>query len=186
MAISIALAPGSLIGCSALRGGDPEPTISADQAIERVDSVLDDTFKAVHPQLKWRDGPAHLSEIKSSFTNTASGEVSVGRHRFVRTKISKAKLNKLIAAFDKQWRKAGFEIKSTNPREPSLSGKASDGCVVNFSVSGFGNVEISAGVAARSDGPRGGIEGEGGDTFPKAPDGGPDYTPDAQDPYWSA
>ncbi|MFI0712797.1 hypothetical protein ACH4SK_19555 [Streptomyces inhibens] len=186
LAVAVAVLSSTFLGsCSLLRGDNPEPTVNVKQAIKRVDSVLDETLKAVHPRLKWRDDPAHLSERRNSFTNTADGEVRVGRERHVRTKISKAKLNELLTIVDKHWRKEGFKTKLLNPREPSISGTASDGCIVNFSVSGFGDVSIAASVGAVSDAPSGDIEGEEGDDFPKSPEGGPDYTPDVRDPYWS-
>ncbi|MFB6568385.1 hypothetical protein [Streptomyces noursei] len=185
IAIITILASSSLSACSALRGGEPEPTIGVPQAVKQVDSLLDDTFKAVRPKLKWREGPAHMSEVKNSITNTSTGEVRVGRHRYVRTKVSESKMTKLLTVVSEHWKKEGFEIRSSNSRVPSLSGKASDGRVIGLSVGGAGDVDISAGISALSDGPSGDIEGEEGDKFPKAPSEGPDYTPDVRDPYWS-
>ncbi|MFF4603710.1 hypothetical protein ACFY12_13360 [Streptomyces sp. NPDC001339] len=156
-----------------------------EQAVKQVDSLLNETFKMVSPRLKWRDDPAHMSQRRNSFTNKSDGEVRVGRQRHVRTKISKAKLTKLLAVVENYWRGEGFKITMLDPREPSISGKRSDGCVVNLSVTGFGDVSIAASVGALSDGPSGDVEGEEGDKFPEAPGGGPDYTPDAPDPYWS-
>ncbi|MFI0785620.1 hypothetical protein ACH4Q6_08505 [Streptomyces lydicus] len=173
-----------LSGCSVLRD-DPEPKVNVNQAVKQVDAILDKTFDAIHPRLKWREGPAHMSERRNSFTNTADGEVSVDRDRYVRTKFSKAKLKELLTVVYKHWAKEGFKLRDSNPRESSMSATASDGSIVSLEVSGFGGVRIGAGVGALSDGPSGDINGEEGDNFPKAPDGGPDYTPDVRDPYWS-
>ncbi|MFB6438278.1 hypothetical protein ACFCVY_16095 [Streptomyces sp. NPDC056411] len=175
-----------LSSCSLLREeGDPEPTINEKQALKRVDSVLDDTFKVVRPRLRWRDEPAHRSERRNSLTNTADGEVRVGRERHVRTKISKAKLNELFAVVRKHWSEEGFEVKDLGTQKPSLSGTAPDGCIANFEVSGLGEVHIGVSVGALSDARSGDIRGDEGDKFPEAPNGGPDYTPDVLDPYWS-
>ncbi|MFE4024382.1 hypothetical protein ACFXPZ_44630 [Streptomyces sp. NPDC059101] len=182
---AMVLASGCLSGCSGLRGDTPEPTINVKQAVKKIDSLLDGTFKAINPPLKWRDGPARMSEIKNSFTNTATGEVRVYRRRYVRTELSKARLTKLLTVIIEHWKKEGFNISSANSREPSISGKSSDGHAVGVSVGGFGDVEISAYIGALSDGLSGDIDGEEGDKFPKAPNGGPDYTPDLRDPYWS-
>ncbi|MFI0215183.1 hypothetical protein [Streptomyces lydicus] len=181
----IVLTSAALGGCSLVGAGDPEPTINVKQAVKRVDSVLDENFKVIHPRLKWRDDAAHMSERRSSITNQATGEVRVGRTRYVRTKVSKGKLTELLAVVRKHWAKEGFKVSEVDPRNSLMSGKSSNGCIVNFSVNGFGAVEISASFGALSAGRSGDIEGEEGDTFPKAPDGGPDYTPDVRDPYWS-
>ncbi len=110
-----------------------------------------------------------MSEVKNSFTNKSTGEVRVGRHRYVRTEISEKKITKLLAIFGEHWKEEGFEISASNSRVPSLSGKASDGSVVGFTVGGAGDVDISAGTGALSDGPSGDVEGEEGDKAPKAP-----------------
>ncbi|MFC9236060.1 hypothetical protein ACFTZK_06290 [Streptomyces decoyicus] len=181
----VALASVCLGGCSFMRGDDPEPTVKVNQAVKRVDSVLDDTVQAVLPRLTWRDGPVRTTERRNSFTNTANGELTVGRTRHVRTKVAKQKLAELLKVVDKHWRRAGFKIGQAHAEVPSLSGTAPDGCTVKFSVSGFGEVRFDAGVGAISPGDGFHLDGEEGDTFPKAPNGGPDYTPDVQDPYWS-
>ncbi|MCZ0971299.1 hypothetical protein O1L55_06950 [Streptomyces albulus] len=179
------LATSCLGGCSALPGDTTEPTINANQAVKQVDSILDGTVEAVRPQLKWRDGPAHRSERRNSFTNKANGEVDVSRHRYVRTKISKAKLTKLATIVAKHWSEEGFKISFSKTREPSFSGHTEDDRFAKFSMSSFGDVEFYASVGALSSERSGDIEGEEGDQFPDAPNGGPDYTPDVRDPYWS-
>ncbi|MFH8678990.1 hypothetical protein [Streptomyces lydicus] len=103
----------------------------------------------------------------------------------MRTKVSKGKMAKLLSVVDRTWRAAGFKIVQARPKLPSLSAAAPDGCIVKFSVGGFGQVRFDAGVGAISPGRGFHVEGEEGDTFPKAPNGGPDYTPDVQDRYWS-
>ncbi|MGW1377085.1 hypothetical protein ACWD6P_22855 [Streptomyces sp. NPDC002446] len=180
----VMLVSGCLGGCSVFRGDDPERA-NVKQAVKQIDSVLDDTFKAIRPRIKWREGPAHVSERRNSFTNTANGEVGVSRKRYVRTKVSKAKLTELIKDIYAQWRAAGYEIGEMIPQGPSFSATAADGCVINFRVGGYGNISISASIDVPSDAVSGDIRGEEGDKFPKAPDGGPDYAPDVRDPYWS-
>lgn len=182
---SVMLVTSCLGGCSALPGGTAEPTINANQAVSQVDSTLDGTVNAVRPELKWRDGPAQISERRNSFTNKANGEVDVSRYRYVRTKVSKARLNELITNIAKYWSKEGFKISASNSREPSLSGKAKDGRFAKFSMSSFGDIEFYVSVGALSSERSGDIKGEEGDQFPQAPNGGPDYTPDVQDSYWS-
>ncbi len=155
------------------------------QAVKRIDLALEETFATVRPHLKWRDGPAKMNERRNSFTNTADGEVSVGRTRYVRTSLSKAKLAELAERVEKHWRAVGYKIGDVHSSEPAFSGTASDGCIIKFAVGGSGNVYFYAGVGAISPGYGGEVEGEEGDRFPKAPNGGPDYTPDVRDPYWS-
>ncbi|MFH9246038.1 hypothetical protein [Streptomyces lydicus] len=180
----VMIVSGCLGGCSVLWDG-PEPASNVKQAVKRVDSALDDTFKAIHPRLKWREGPAESSENRNSFTNTANGEVSVGRSRYVRTKVSKVKLTELMKAVYGHWRAAGYKMGEVHAVGPSFSGTASDGCVLRFSMGGYGNISVSAGMDAVSSAVGGPIEGEEGDKFPEAPNGGPDYAPDVRDPYWS-
>lgn len=158
--------------------------MNANQAVKRIGSALDATFKAIKPRLKWRDGPVRTSEHRNSFTNTANGEWTVGRSRYVRTKVSKGKVNELLAVVDKGWRKAGYEIGDLIPQEPSISATAPDGCMVTFHVND-GEVYFDAAVDAVSPGDVLEIKGEDGDKFPRAPDGGPDHSPDLRDPYWS-
>lgn len=183
--VGVVLASACLDGCSFIQEDDPEPTMKVGEAVQRVDSVLDDTVKAVRPRLEWRDGPVRTTERRNSFTNTANGELTVGRTRHLRTKVSKRRLAELLNMVDKRWTSAGFKMGQVHAEVPSLSGTASDGCTVKFSMSGFGEVRFDAGVGAVSPGEGFHLDGEEGDIFPKAPDGGPDYTPDVQDPYWS-
>ncbi|MFF2812087.1 hypothetical protein ACFVT2_33910 [Streptomyces sp. NPDC058000] len=103
----------------------------------------------------------------------------------MRTKVSKAKLNELLTDITKYWSKEGFKISTSNPREPSFSGKTEDGRFAKFSMSSFGDVEFYVSAGALSSERSGDIKGKEGDQFPKAPNGGPDYTPDLQDSYWS-
>ncbi|MEU9122511.1 hypothetical protein AB0C96_22060 [Streptomyces sp. NPDC048506] len=182
---AVVLASGASSGCSILSADDPEPKMHVNEAVKRVDAVLDDTFDAIRPKLKWRDGPAKISEGRNSFTNTANGEVTVGRTRYVRTKVSKAKLTELVKAVAGHWRGAGFKVGEMRPAGPSFSATAPDGCTIDFSVGGYDNISLSAGVGAISPGYGDEIEGEEGDKFPKAPNGGPDYAADVRDPYWS-
>ncbi|MGW1377084.1 hypothetical protein ACWD6P_22850 [Streptomyces sp. NPDC002446] len=184
LAISAVLVSGCLGGCSVLRS-DPEPTMNVNQAVKRIDAVLDGTFKSIRPRIKWRDGPAEARVRKNSFTNTDNGEVSVGRTRYVRTKVSKAKLTELMETVRSEWTTSGYEIGEVHSQEPTFSGTAPDGCIIRFGVTGFGSVKFSVSVGAVSPGTGGPVKGEEGGKFPKAPNGGPDYTPDVRDPYWS-
>ncbi|MFJ8675438.1 hypothetical protein [Streptomyces sp. NPDC093589] len=185
MGAGVLLVSGLMSGCSA-PWSSPEPTMQVGQAVKRVDAVLDETFRAVQPRLKWREGPAAMSEQRNSVSNTANGVVTVGRTRYVRTEVSKDKLARLAKAVEKHWKGEGYEIGDMNPKGPSFSGTASDGCRITFSVGGSGIVYFDAGISAVSPGHGGEIKGEEGDEFAQDPQGGgPDHRPDVRDPYWS-
>lgn len=183
-AVGVLLASGCVGGCSAW--SDPDPTLQVGPAVKRVDAMLDETLMSVRPRLKWRDGPASISERRNSFTNAADGEVTVDRARYVRTKLSKRKIAELAKFVEKHWRGEGYGIGDVNRREPSLSGTAPDGCWIKFSVADGGIVRFDADISAISPGYSGEIKGQRGDKFPDGPKGlGPDRSPDLRDPYWS-
>ncbi|WP_405743256.1 hypothetical protein OG422_14735 [Streptomyces sp. NBC_01525] len=174
-----------LSGCSLIPGSGDAAYPTVDKALRRVDSVLDDTLTGIRPRVRWRDGPAHMSERRNSFTNDANGEMDVSRQRHLRTQVSQGKKKELLKIVSRRWEEKGFEAKEQNNGRPSLLSEASDGCIAKIDVGGSGDVYISVGVSAVSSGPSGDIAGEEGDSFPKAPSGASDYTPDLRDPYWS-
>ncbi|AIA07721.1 hypothetical protein DC74_7297 [Streptomyces noursei] len=56
IALIAILASSGLSACSVLHDGEPKANIGVPQAAKQVDSILDNTFKAVRPELKWREG----------------------------------------------------------------------------------------------------------------------------------
>ncbi|MFF9482839.1 hypothetical protein [Streptomyces sp. NPDC014733] len=172
-------------GCSLFPGSGNASYPTVGKALQRVDSVLNDTLSGVRPRLRWRDGPAHMSERRNSFTNEVNDAMDVSRQRHLRTQISQGKKKELLKVVSRRWEEKGFEVKEQDDGRPSLLSEASDGCIVKIDVGGSGDVYISAGVSAVSSGPSGDIAGEEGDSFPESPSGAADYTPDLRDPYWS-
>ncbi|MGW1835918.1 hypothetical protein [Streptomyces sp. NPDC002067] len=169
-------------GCSLL-SNDPDLTVT--QALQKIDSRLDGVFGAIHPHVEWREGPGEMDMHSNSFTNRPNGVVAVHRARYLRTKMSERKLDKLTDMVRTYLKKSGFEIDGEFPRSHFVSAKSADGLEVGLSVEGSGGIAIGGSVEAKSPGHGGDVEGEEGDKFPTAPDGGPDHAPDLRDPYWS-
>jgi hypothetical protein len=158
--------------------------MDAQNASRRIDALLNKTLTAVHPRLKWRDGPAEITQHMDSL-NEPTGAVTVSRARYVRNKVSKEKLQKLFAAVETSWKNAGYGIENVNRREPSCTGRTPDDLRISFSVGGNGNVYFGASADAKDPQISGDVlPGEEGDEFPEG-QSGPEIAPDVDDPYWS-
>ncbi|TSB19492.1 hypothetical protein [Streptomyces benahoarensis] len=181
-AVGLLTVSSGVSGCSIVPGA---PDLTVTQAVRKIDSSLNGVFGAIHPRVKWREGPGGMDVHDNSFTNKPNGVVSVHRERYLRTKVSGRKLDKITEVVRDYLKKSGFELEEKFIRPHFVSAKSPDGLEVGFLVEGSGGISIGASVDAKSPGHGGDIEGEEGDKFPTAPDGGPDHAPDLYDPYWS-
>ncbi|MFI1967338.1 hypothetical protein ACH429_25005 [Streptomyces pathocidini] len=156
-------------------------------AAQRLDELLDDTTTAIRPKLKWRDGSTEVLQRNDAALNEPNGEATVSKTRYVRTKVSPAKLDRLLKSVADRWKESGYEVKDTAPKQPGFAGRAPDGFSVRCAVGGSGNIYFDAASSAVEDpGYSGTVPGEKGDRIPKDPDGYPLLKPDVTDPYWSA
>ncbi|MEU4848555.1 hypothetical protein [Streptomyces gilvosporeus] len=174
IAVSAFVASGFLAGCSA-------PSMEVDEAVKKIDAALDDTFAAVRPALKWRDGPARMSQHRNSFTNEEDGEITVSRDRYVWTKISKSKTIVLAKAVEKHWKAKGYDPEFVSRKGSFVEYETPEGISVTFEVRGDVVLIVAAIADTKYPGHSGNIDD--GD-FPNGlGDIGP--VPNVRDPYWS-
>ncbi|MFF4698993.1 hypothetical protein [Streptomyces chattanoogensis] len=170
---AVFVSSGVLAGCSS-------PSMEVDEAVKKMDAAMDDTFAAVHPSLKWSDGPAGMSQHRD-LLNREDGEITVARNRYVRTKVSKPKIAVLAKAVEKNWKAKGYELEYQNRKVPSFSYGTPEGVSVKFDVRG----EILIISAAISDTKYPGHSGDIDDgDYPNGLDLD-DTVPNVTDPYWS-
>ncbi|MCI3226799.1 hypothetical protein OG705_15990 [Streptomyces sp. NBC_00838] len=143
------------------------------EAAERADSILEGTFRAIRPGVRWTHG------------ETTVGSCDLSRRRAVMTIISEERRGGFLGVVERSWRKSGYEITSVNnsQRFPAIYAKSPDGFGIRLSIGGEGQpffevatpcVEKSevAAPTAKTDGPNYA--------------GGPIPRPDIHDDFWSA
>ncbi|MEU8571694.1 hypothetical protein AB0C51_25870 [Streptomyces pathocidini] len=160
--------------------------MEARHAAQRLDELLDDTLTAIDPGLKWRDGSTEVLQRNDAVLNEPNGEATVSKTRYVRTKVSEDKLDRLLKAVEHRWKESGYKVTGISPGEPGFVGRAPDGFSLRCAVGGAGNVYFDAASSGVEDpGYSGTMPGEKGDRIPADPDGYPLLKPDITDPYWS-
>ena len=176
-------------GCSA--GGNPfsekkPQTMDATQARTRIDTLLNETFQAIKPPLKWHDGWYNVSENTSGINDRPDGTAHINRRRYVMTKVSQAKFGALLGTVERYWKKEGYTITSVDAdkRMPGIYARTQDGNRVSIEIGYWGNVTFIAGV------PYIPYTGDHypfgyGPPQPTTTDGDLDIDPKFDDPFWS-
>ncbi|WP_198533732.1 hypothetical protein [Streptomyces odonnellii] len=143
------------------------------EAAERADSILDATFGAIRPEVRWTHG------------ETTTGSCDLSRRRAVMTVISEQRRGGFLGVVERFWRKSGYEITSvnTNREFPAIYARSPDGFGLRLSIAGKGQAffEVATPCVEESD-----VAG------PTTPANGPDYRggpiprPDVHDSFWSS
>lgn len=153
--------------------------MSPDEARNRLHALLDDTFAAVAPPLRFREGWPTTTE-----NDAPSGTANVALDRYVMTKVSSAKYGALLGLVERHWKERGYTIESVNAdaRMPAIYARASDGAALNLRVGYPGNITITAAVTPIPLTP---VPFGPEPPQPTLANGNPDILPTTDDPFWS-
>ncbi|QGV82534.1 hypothetical protein EIZ62_07895 [Streptomyces ficellus] len=88
------------------------------QAGDRAEKILDDTFAAIQPPVETQRGPSG-DPICTDFKNDATGTGQVIRRRHVMTVISAERRGSFMGVVERHWKKAGYEITTVRPSKES-------------------------------------------------------------------
>ncbi|MFE2035321.1 hypothetical protein ACFXBB_19125 [Streptomyces scopuliridis] len=166
-----------LAGCGVL-GSSPTDqeggrVMDMQEAAERADSILDGTFVAIRPEVRWTHG------------ETTVGSCDLSRRRAVMTVISEQRRGGFLGVVERFWQKSGYEITSVNSSEefPAIYAKSADGFGLRLSVAGKGQAFFEVATPC--------VE-ESAVADPTSQPNGPDYSgspiprPDVHDDFWSS
>ncbi|WTK95770.1 hypothetical protein OG700_21215 [Streptomyces sp. NBC_01508] len=143
------------------------------EAAERADSILDGTFRAIRPGVKWTHG------------ETTVGSCDLSRRRAVMTIVSERQRGGFLGVVERYWRKSGYEITSVNSsqRFPAIYAKSLDGFGIRLSIGGEGQAffEVATPCVEKS-----AVADPTAETDGHNYAGGPIPRPDIRDDFWSA
>ncbi|GAB2703216.1 hypothetical protein [Kitasatospora kifunensis] len=153
--------------------------MSPAEARGKLVALLDDTFAAVSPALRFRDGWPRATE-----NDVPVGTANASLDRYVMTKVSAAKYAALLDLVERHWKDRGYTIESgsADAAQPAVTARTPDLSALTLIVGHPGNITIGAAVtpiAAAADpfGPE--------PSVPTLPNGNPDILPTVDDPFWS-
>ncbi|MEU8674369.1 hypothetical protein [Streptomyces sp. NPDC048560] len=113
------------------------------EAAEYSDEVLDGTFAAIDPEVRWTHGP------------TTAGGCDVTRRRTVMTVISEGRRGSFLGVVDRLWRKGGYRVKAINNDKefPAIYAQTKQGFGVSLSFGGEGQAffEVDSPCVEKSD-----------------------------------
>ncbi|MFJ5114301.1 hypothetical protein ACIQAD_27090 [Streptomyces sp. NPDC088551] len=143
------------------------------EAAERADFILDGTFVAIRPEVRWTHG------------ETTVGSCDLSRRRAVMTVISEQRRGGFLGVVERFWRKSGYEITSVNSNKefPAIYAKSPDGFGLRLSIAGRGQAffEVATPCVRESSVDAPTSRGNGPDYS-----GGPIPRPDVHDEFWSS
>ncbi|MFV2118863.1 hypothetical protein ACE14D_10640 [Streptomyces sp. Act-28] len=142
------------------------------QAADHADAMLDETFKAIVPEVEW----VH--------DTTTTGSCDLSRRRTVLTIISEQRRGSFLGVVERFWKKSGYRIIAVNDNKeaPAVYADSPDGFGISvvFGYKGQAFFEVATPCARESE-----------VTDPKTPPNGPTYppgqipTPNVRSPFWS-
>ncbi|MFE5583169.1 hypothetical protein [Kitasatospora sp. NPDC056531] len=182
LGVAVAALTLALTACSS-NAGAPERLVPPDQALQRMDALLDESLTDVRPALRyWDDNPDAVEQYAKGLDEHSLDYANANRRRHIMTKIAPAKYSTLLDMVERGWKAKGYTVTRTDSKPPSSVAGAPDGAGVGITVHDSGIIDITAQVA-----PVPVIHGAFGTPtpVPTMPNGNPDDVPAYDDPFWS-
>ncbi|MFV2118864.1 hypothetical protein ACE14D_10645 [Streptomyces sp. Act-28] len=143
-------------------------------AADRADTMLDETFKAIVPEVQWTHG------------TTTTGSCDVVRRRTVLTIISDARRGSFLGLVERAWKAKGYRITAVRAQKesPAVYAVSPDGFGIRllFGYQGQAFFQVATPCVQESE-----------VADPRTPPNGPAYlpdqkipTPDIRSDFWSA
>ncbi|MET8629921.1 hypothetical protein ABZW30_40425 [Kitasatospora sp. NPDC004669] len=190
--IAVAALALALTACSSNTGassggapdtGAPKQLVTADQALQRMDALLDESLADVQPALRyWDDNPDAVEQYAKGLDEHSLNYADADRRRHIMTRIAPAKYNTLLDMIERGWKAKGYTVTRSASKPPGSVASAPDGAGVGITFYASGIIDITAHVS-----PVPVIHGAFGTPtpVPTMPNGNPDDVPKYDDPFWS-
>ncbi|MFD5648402.1 hypothetical protein [Streptomyces sp. NPDC127039] len=141
--IEIALTLLAVAGCSSdherSEGARKDPNVNMQEAAEKADTLVYETFSAVTPSVEW----THDVSDHGSCGGESSGLGDVTRRAVVMTKVSKERRGALLGIIERHWKKNGNKITDVSPSAdfPEIYSESDDGLLrMSLVVGGEGQI----------------------------------------------
>ncbi|MER7668041.1 hypothetical protein ABTY61_06185 [Kitasatospora sp. NPDC096128] len=170
-------------GTGASGGGAPKQLVPADQALRRMDALLDESLADVQPALRyWDDNPDAVEQYSKGLDEHSLGYADADRRRHIMTRIAPAKYDTLLDMVERGWKAKGYTVTRSAANPPGSTASAPDGAGVGIAFHPSGLIEITAHVS-----PVPVVHGPFGTPtpVPTMSNGNPDDVPKYDDPFWS-
>ncbi|MFF9198626.1 hypothetical protein ACF09L_25765 [Streptomyces sp. NPDC014779] len=149
----------------------PVVRMTMQQAAERADRILDDTFAAIVPPVQW------------THRQSMDGECSTDRRRTVMTIVSEQRRPAFLRLVERHWRAQGFTFRATSKDKQAVYYLTPDGFQLSVLIGwkGQAHFEVTTPCVEKSV-----------VRPPLTPPNGPDYSkrpptaPNVESPFWSA
>jgi hypothetical protein len=160
--------------------------MEASEARKKIDALLDDTFSAITPPLKWYDGWYSVTENTAGLNDRPDGTATLSADRYVRTKVSQTKFRTLLDMVQRHWKQLGYTDIDVNPdpQMPWMAVDTPDGYGITVQIGAAGNITISAGFSHIKD-PENPYPFGYGPRLPVNAKGDTDLVPHLDDSFWS-
>ncbi|MET8542273.1 hypothetical protein ABZW03_16675 [Kitasatospora sp. NPDC004799] len=160
--------------------------VSPEQAVQRLDALLEDSLSQVQPRPRYWDAWPRSTEQTGGTEDGSPGYATATRDRYIMTKVAPAKYDALIDMVGQGWKAKGYTVAApAGSALPSLTARTPDGSSVTITVFEFGNIDISATVpripVIRDHDPFGTPTPD-----PVMANGNLDVLPRYDDPFWSS
>ncbi|MEU9073980.1 hypothetical protein [Kitasatospora sp. NPDC048538] len=169
--------------------GAPGPLITPAQALQRMDTLLQETTAGIQPPLRtWDAWPNWREKYSTGLDEHSLGYATTSRERHVMTKVAAGRYEALLDAVRTAWRAKGYVVQD-GPGTPTLravSATAPDGSTVGIGINPDTTVIDISATSGPIAVPQAGQPPFGTPTpDPTMSNGNPDVVPDHDDPYWS-
>ncbi|SOB88435.1 hypothetical protein [Streptomyces sp. 1331.2] len=177
---------GAGTGADRGEGESPGPLIPPAQALQTLDSLLEQTTAGVQPALQYWDAwPQATVQYSKGLDEHSLGYAKASRQRHVKTKVAPGKYGALLDAVRSTWQAKGYRVETGPANLQALFATTPEGNGVSITIHPAGNIDIGATVSPVP-------VPDGRDLFgtptpdPVMANGNPDVVPTYEDPYWSA
>ncbi|MFF1788986.1 hypothetical protein ACFVX9_21330 [Kitasatospora sp. NPDC058243] len=163
----------------------PESLTTPEQAVQKLDALLDEALSGIQPPLRHWDGWPRSTEQSGGIDDHSKGYATATRDRHITTKVSKAKYTALMDMAERDWKAKGYKITSVNPNQPALFAATGDGSSVAMLFGAAGNITLQASGGGRIPVIRDRDPFGTPTPDPVTANGNLDVIPTDDDPFWS-
>ncbi|MEV7022549.1 hypothetical protein [Kitasatospora sp. NPDC093558] len=159
--------------------------MTPEQAVQRLNALLDDAMSDVRPPLQYWDGwPRSTEQTTGGIDDRSLGHATATRDRYIMTKVAHTKYGALLGLIERSWTAKGYTITAVNPRQPAIFASTPNGYDIAITFGAPGNITLTAAVnpipLIRDRDPFGTPIPE-----PTTPNGNLDVMPTFDDSFWS-
>src|SRR5690606_2065096 len=142
---SVVLSGCGLIGEGTGSAGGQEEKVNMQEAVDRAEQILDNTFAGIKPTVEAMRGPS-TGAICPDIKGDATGAGTIIRRRYVMTIISGERRGSFLGLVERHWKKNGYEITSVRDHKerPAIFASTPDGFRVSLQIGYKGMARFDA------------------------------------------